>query len=96
VLISEVLYDPTGPDDAEFIEIVNPTGQPVDLSHFGLLQEIKDPVKRAATSSQFHQYAGIPDHYSLELALLWETPSARAISRMCAASRQGRCFSLEA
>jgi uncharacterized repeat protein (TIGR01451 family) len=36
VLISEVLYDPTGPDNAEFIELVNPTGQPVDLSHFGL------------------------------------------------------------
>jgi uncharacterized repeat protein (TIGR01451 family) len=35
-LISEVLYDPTGPDDAEFIEIVNPTGQQVDLSHFAL------------------------------------------------------------
>jgi chromosome condensin MukBEF ATPase and DNA-binding subunit MukB len=34
-----------------------------------LLQEIKDPVKRAATSSQFQQYASIPDHYSLELAL---------------------------
>jgi hypothetical protein len=34
-----------------------------------LLQEIKHPVKRAATSSQFQQYAGIPDHYSLELAL---------------------------
>jgi hypothetical protein len=33
-----------------------------------LLQEIKHPVKRAATSSQFQQYAGIPDHYSLELA----------------------------
>jgi hypothetical protein len=35
-----------------------------------LLQEIKDPVKRAATSSQFQQYAGIPGHYSLELALV--------------------------
>jgi uncharacterized repeat protein (TIGR01451 family) len=36
VLISEVLYDPSGPDDSEFIELVNPTGQPVDISHFGL------------------------------------------------------------
>ena len=36
VLISEVLYDPAGADDAEFIELVNPTGQPVDLSGYGL------------------------------------------------------------
>jgi hypothetical protein len=38
------------------------------VARLRLLQEIEDPVKRAATSSQFHQYAGIPDHYSLELA----------------------------
>lgn len=31
-LISEVLYDPAGPDDAEFIEIANPTADTVDLS----------------------------------------------------------------
>ncbi|GIK55713.1 MAG: hypothetical protein HND44_13295 [Chloroflexi bacterium] len=37
VLISEVLYDPRGAqDDAEFIELVNPTGHPVDLSNFSL------------------------------------------------------------
>ncbi|MEM7113229.1 MAG: lamin tail domain-containing protein [Chloroflexota bacterium] len=36
VLISEVLYDPSGVDDAEFIELVNPTGQPIDISHYGL------------------------------------------------------------
>lgn len=37
VLISEVLYDPRGAqDDAEFIELVNPTGHSVDLSNFSL------------------------------------------------------------
>ncbi|MCI0393958.1 MAG: lamin tail domain-containing protein [Chloroflexi bacterium] len=36
VLISEVLYDPPGPDDAEFIELANPTGLPVDLSNYSL------------------------------------------------------------
>jgi len=36
VLISEVLYDPIGPDDAEFIELTNPTGQPIDLSNYAL------------------------------------------------------------
>lgn len=37
VLISEVLYDPAGAqDDAEFIELVNPTGQLIDLSNFSL------------------------------------------------------------
>jgi hypothetical protein len=36
VLISEVLYDPYGPDDAEFIELVNPTGSSIDLSGFSL------------------------------------------------------------
>jgi uncharacterized repeat protein (TIGR01451 family) len=36
VLISEVLYDPSGPDDAEFIELVNPTEAPINLTGFGL------------------------------------------------------------
>ncbi|MCA9958307.1 MAG: lamin tail domain-containing protein, partial [Anaerolineales bacterium] len=36
VLISEVLYDPAGPDDAEFIELVNPTSAPIDLSNYAL------------------------------------------------------------
>ncbi len=35
-LISEVLYDPPGQDDAEFIEIVNPTSFVIDLSNFSL------------------------------------------------------------
>ncbi|MFN2164193.1 MAG: phospholipase D-like domain-containing protein [Candidatus Promineifilaceae bacterium] len=35
-LISEVLYDSHGRDEAEFIEIVNPTPGIVDLSGFGL------------------------------------------------------------
>jgi hypothetical protein len=36
VLISEVLYDPAGPDEAEFIELVNPSGSPVDVSGYSL------------------------------------------------------------
>jgi hypothetical protein len=36
VLISEVLYDPPGPDDAEFIELVNPTPLPMDISSYSL------------------------------------------------------------
>lgn len=35
-LISEVLYDSPGVDDAEFIELVNPTGSTIDLSNFSL------------------------------------------------------------
>ncbi len=36
LLISEVLYDSPGADDAEFIELVNPTGSTIDLSNFSL------------------------------------------------------------
>jgi hypothetical protein len=36
VLISEVLYDPTGSEAREFIELVNPTGATVDLSNYSL------------------------------------------------------------
>lgn len=36
LLISEVLYDSPGLDDAEFIELVNPTGSTIDLSSFSL------------------------------------------------------------
>lgn len=37
VLISELLYDPPGAqDDAEFIELVNPTNHPLNLSGFAL------------------------------------------------------------
>jgi hypothetical protein len=35
-LISEVLYDPPGQDDAEFVELVNPTGTAVDMSNYSL------------------------------------------------------------
>lgn len=35
-LISEILYDPSGPDSAEFVELVNPTARPVDLTNFSL------------------------------------------------------------
>lgn len=34
ILISELLYDPAGPDDAEFIELVNPTSAVIDLSGY--------------------------------------------------------------
>ncbi|MCB9446588.1 MAG: lamin tail domain-containing protein, partial [Ardenticatenaceae bacterium] len=36
LLISEVLYDSPGTDDAEFIELVNPTAANVDLSGFSV------------------------------------------------------------
>ncbi len=36
VLISEVLYDPPGLDDAEFIELVNPTPVAIDISHYSI------------------------------------------------------------
>ena len=36
VLISEVLYDPAGQDDKEFIELVNPTGTAIDLSNYSI------------------------------------------------------------
>ncbi|MEM7333382.1 MAG: lamin tail domain-containing protein [Chloroflexota bacterium] len=40
LLISEVLYNPNGPDDAEFIEIVNPTNTAVNLSNASLSDAI--------------------------------------------------------
>ena len=36
VLISEVLYDPPGLDDAEFIELVNPTNFTIDISNYSI------------------------------------------------------------
>ncbi len=36
ILISEVLYDPFGQDDAEFIELVNPSSQTIDLSNYAI------------------------------------------------------------
>lgn len=36
VLISEIVYDTTGPDEAEFVELYNPTGLPVDMNGYGL------------------------------------------------------------
>ena len=36
LLISEVLYNPAGTDEAEFIEIVNPSGLPIDISGYSL------------------------------------------------------------
>lgn len=36
LLISEVVYDPPGADEAEFVELVNPTGAPIDLTGYAL------------------------------------------------------------
>jgi len=36
VLISEIVYDTPGPDAAEFVELVNPTGATVDLTGYAL------------------------------------------------------------
>ena len=36
LLISEILYNPRGSDDKEFVEIANPTGTAVDLSGYSL------------------------------------------------------------
>ena len=36
VLISEVLYNPAGLDDKEFIELANPTGTAIDLGNYSL------------------------------------------------------------
>lgn len=36
VLISEIVYDTPGPDEAEFVELVNPTGAPIDLTGYAL------------------------------------------------------------
>ena len=36
LLISEVVYDTPGPDEAEFVELVNPTGAPLDLTGYAL------------------------------------------------------------
>lgn len=36
LLITELLYDPAGPDDTEFVEIANPTRTAVDLSGFSI------------------------------------------------------------
>lgn len=55
LLISEVLYDPYGADETEFIEIVNPTLQAIDLSHYSLgdavLREDFEDVRRFPANS---------------------------------------------
>jgi hypothetical protein len=54
-LISEVLYDSHGPDEAEFIEIANPTPGIVDLSNFSIgdavLREDFEDVRRFPDST---------------------------------------------
>ncbi len=41
ILISEVLYDPSGLDDAEFIELVNPTAWPINIGNFTIGDALK-------------------------------------------------------
>jgi hypothetical protein len=36
LLISEIVYDTSGPDEAEFIELVNPTGIPIHMDGYAL------------------------------------------------------------
>lgn len=36
ILISEIVYDTPGPDMAEFVELVNPTNAPIDLTGYAL------------------------------------------------------------
>ena len=36
LLISEIAYDTPGPDEAEFVELVNATGAPIDLTGYAL------------------------------------------------------------
>ncbi len=40
VLISEVVYDSPGQDTAEFVELVNPSAHPIDISGYGLADAI--------------------------------------------------------
>jgi uncharacterized protein YlzI (FlbEa/FlbD family) len=53
LLISEVLYDPAGADDKEFIEIVNPTGLELNLGGLSL----GDAINR----SDFEDVRRFPD-----------------------------------
>ncbi len=52
-LISEVLYNSTGDDLAEFVEIVNPTNAPIDLSGWS--------IGDAATTADFEDVRHFPD-----------------------------------
>ena len=58
VLISEVLYDPYGPDETEFIEIANPTPLAIDLGGYGLgdavLREDFEDVRRFPENTVLH------------------------------------------
>jgi phosphatidylserine/phosphatidylglycerophosphate/cardiolipin synthase-like enzyme len=55
LLISEVLYDPYGTDETEFIEVVNPTSELFDLSEYSLSdavgQEDYEDLRRFPPSS---------------------------------------------
>ena len=57
-LISEVLYDPPGQDDAEFIEIVNPANFTIDLSNYSLGDAVNrtdfEDVRRFPTGTLLH------------------------------------------
>ena len=49
-LISELLYDPIGPDDTEFVELVNPTSWPVDLSFFSLGDAVNRTISKMSVA----------------------------------------------
>lgn len=53
VLISEVFYDPPGQDDREFIELLNPTYGPLDLSGYA--------IGDALNKSDFEDVRDFPD-----------------------------------
>ena len=67
LLISEVLYNPRGDDDKEFIELVNPTGRTIDLGNWS--------ISDAVTPSDFADLRHFPvgtqllPHTTLVIAL---------------------------
>lgn len=68
IVISEVLYNPAGnPDDAEFIEIANPTAFPVDLTGYSL----GDAVQRDDFEDvrQFPAGTILPPHSTLVVTI---------------------------
>ncbi|MCO5192065.1 MAG: lamin tail domain-containing protein [Anaerolineae bacterium] len=68
IVISEVLYNPAGnPDDAEFIEVANPTAFPVDLTGYS----IGDAVQRDDFEDvrQFPPGTTMPPHSTLVVAI---------------------------
>ena len=56
-LISEVVYDPYGPDETEFIEIANPTLSAIDLSGYS--------IGDAVSNEDFEDVRRFPDNTSM-------------------------------